>query len=354
MKAEFWKNKNVLVTGHTGFKGSWLSMWLQLAGARVLGYSLPTPTHPSLFEDANVVQGMVSVEGDIRDLEHLQRFISECKPEIVIHMAAQSLVRYSYDHPVETYATNVMGTVNVLEAVRQSGSVRVVINVTSDKCYENRKLDRGYREDDSMGGFDPYSSSKGCAELVTAAYRNSFFSSDHRIALASVRAGNVIGGGDWALDRLIPDTVRAFMDNRRVAIRSPSAIRPWQYVLEPLEGYLTLAEMLWEKGPKFAEGWNFGPDENDAYTVSWVVERMIKLWGEGVGCDIDDSSQAHEAQYLRLDSAKARVELNWAPKLSLETALQWTIEWYKGYQNHADIRELSLNQITRYQQFGQA
>lgn len=285
MLANFWEGKRVLLTGHTGFKGGWLSLWLQSLGANVTGYALLPPTQPSLYEVARVGDGMYSHIADIRDLDRLVAVMRETRPEIVIHMAAQPLVRYSYVNPVETYATNVMGTVNLLEAVRQVGGVRVVVNVTSDKCYENREWIWGYREHDPMGGYDPYSSSKGCAELVAAAYRNSFFNPEafgtHGVALASVRAGNVIGGGDWAEDRLIPDFMRAIMAGRAVVIRSPHAIRPWQHVLEPLSGYLLLAQHLWTDGPAFAEGWNFGPVDEDAKPVEWIVEQLTGLWGGG-------------------------------------------------------------------------
>lgn len=353
MNAAFWSGKKVLITGHTGFKGSWLALWLQHAGAKVVGYALSPPTTPSLFQAARVADGMISIEGDVTDLKHLTAVMAEQKPEIVIHMAAQSLVRYSYRHPVETYATNVMGTVNLLEAVRQSASVRVVINVTSDKCYDNKEHDHGYTEDDPMGGFDPYSSSKGCAELVTAAYRNSFFQTldetGHRVMLASARAGNVIGGGDWADDRLIPDIIRAFIQNKAVIVRNPAAIRPWQHVLEPLDGYLALAERLWHAGAEFAAGWNFGPDEAEAKPVSWIVEQMAKLWGDDARWELDESQHPHEAKYLRLDCTKAKARLGWIPKLSLETSLRWVVDWYKYYRDDADVRQITINQIDQYQ-----
>ena len=353
MSAHFWKGKTVLVTGHTGFKGSWLSLWLQNKGASVVGYSLPPPTKPSLFELAHVAKGMTSIIGDIRDLEHLQSVIVDYKPEIIIHMAAQSLVRYSYKDPVETFSTNVMGTVSVLEAVRQAESVRVLVNVTSDKCYENKEWVWAYRENDPMGGHDPYSSSKGCAELVTSAYRNSFFSNDeyerHGVAIASSRAGNVIGGGDWSEDRLIPDIIRAFMENRPVVIRSPNAIRPWQHVLEPLSGYLILAEKLWVYGPEFAQGWNFGPNDDDAEPVSSIVEYLINLWGAGASWEPDSARNPHEANYLKLDCSKAKAVLGWSPKMILPTALEWTIEWYRGYSQNLNVRLLTEDQIVRYE-----
>jgi CDP-glucose 4,6-dehydratase len=353
MNPKFWKGKRILVTGHTGFKGGWLALWLQNLGANVIGYSLQPPTNPNLFEIANVGEGMKSLAGDVRDLEHLKLCIIENKPEIIIHMAAQSLVRLSYDNPVETYGTNVMGTVYVLEAVRYTDDVKVVIVVTSDKCYENKEWVWGYRENEPMGGYDPYSNSKGCAELVTAAYRSSYFNVEHYerhgVALASVRAGNVIGGGDWAKDRLIPDIMNAFMEKRPVMIRNPNAVRPWQYVLEPLNGYLTLAERLWEDGPKFAEGWNFGANEQDTRSVSWIADFLSRLWGSGAHWKYDFSNHPHEANYLRLDCSKARARLNWSPKLSLKTALEWIVEWYQGYWNNEDMRQVAENQINRYQ-----
>lgn len=353
MKPGFWKDKRVLVTGHTGFKGGWLCLWLQQMGAKVVGYSLEPPSKPSLFELGSVSQGMTSLHGDVCDLAQVVATVQEHRPEIVMHMAAQSLVRFSYGHPVETYATNVMGTVNVLEAVRRDSDVRAVLVVTSDKCYENREREQGYREDEPMGGYDPYSSSKGCAELVTAAYRNSYFNpkqaAHHGAAIASARAGNVIGGGDWAGDRLLPDIVRAFMQRQPVMIRRPDAIRPWQHVLEPLRGYLQLIELLWEHGGRYAEAWNFGPDEDDARPVSWIVDRLVTLWGEGARWTRDAAAQPHEAAYLRLDCTKARALLDWQPGLSLGPALDWTMAWYKAYRDKADMRRFTLDQIARYQ-----
>ena len=353
MNRAFWKEKRVLVTGHTGFKGSWLSLWLQKLGANVWGYALSPPTQPSLFEVAHVADGMTSITGDVRDLEHLQAVIAEYRPEIVIHMAAQPLVRYSYENPIETYSTNVMGTVNVLEAVRQSESVRVVVCITSDKCYENKEWLWGYRENETVGGRDPYSSSKGCAELVISAYRHSYFPAKeyqhHRVAVASTRAGNVIGGGDWAKDRLVPDIMTAIMEKRPVIIRSPNAIRPWQHVLEPLNGYLCLAEQLWGHGPKFAQAWNFGPNSEDAKTVSWIVEYLTSFWGEGARWELDSAQHPHEDNYLKLDCSKARSLLGWAPKLRLSTALEWIAEWYRGYQQNKDMRSLTEEQITRFE-----
>ena len=351
MNTVFWKDKNVLLTGHTGFKGSWLSLWLQSMGANVVGYALAPPSNPSLFDVAQVAQGMVSLHGDIRNLEQMQKAMAQHQPEIVIHMAAQSLVRYSYQNPVETYATNVMGTVNVLEAVRQTSSVKAVVVITSDKCYENREWIWGYRENEAMGGYDPYSNSKGCAELVTAAYRQSFFNmAGHKVAVASARAGNVIGGGDWAADRLIPDMVRAVSENRPVLIRNPNAIRPWQHVLEPLSGYLLLAQKLYEEGSGFAEGWNFGPSDDDAKPVQWIVERYTQLWGEGASWTLDQAEHPHEAHYLKLDCSKARMRLDWQPKWSLAQALENITLWHKAHLQEKNMREFSLQQIAAYQE----
>jgi len=348
----FWKGRRVLLTGHTGFKGGWLSLWLQSMGAQVVGYALAPPTRPSLFEVANVGQGMISVVGDIRDLEHLRKVFSEHHPEIVIHMAAQPLVRRSYIEPVETYSMNVMGTVNLLDAVRGTSSVKAVVNVTSDKCYENREWVWGYRENEAMGGYDPYSNSKGCAELVTTAYRNSYFHSEkyheHGVAIASVRAGNVIGGGDWAGDRLIPDIMRAITEGNPVRIRSPHAIRPWQHVLEPLSGYLLLAEKLFKEGPNYAEGWNFGPNDEDAKPVQWIVEKLTQTWGEGASWKLDSGNHPHEAHYLKLDCSKAKMHLDWQPRWHLDKALEAVIEWHRAHLMGNDMYELTLRQIGAY------
>lgn len=348
----FWKGKRVLLTGHTGFKGSWLSLWLQSMGAQVVGYALNPPTDPSLFDAADVAKGMISIIGDIRDLEHLSRVFAEHQPEIVIHMAAQPLVRYSYIEPVETYSTNVMGTVNLLEAVRSTKGVKAVVNVTTDKCYENREWAWGYRENEAMGGYDPYSSSKGCAELVTAAYRNSYFHSDkykeHGVAIASARAGNVIGGGDWADDRLIPDIMRAISASEPVNIRNPHAIRPWQHVLEPLAGYLVLAQKLCEEGAACAEGWNFGPNDEDAKPVQWIVEKLTRSWGDGASWVVDGSEHPHEAHYLKLDCSKAKSRLNWHPRWNLEEALAAIVEWQRAYRDGKAIKSITMEQIRRY------
>ncbi|MDA8027547.1 MAG: CDP-glucose 4,6-dehydratase [Nitrospiraceae bacterium] len=357
MDPSFWKNKKVLITGHTGFKGSWLSLWLQCVGAKVVGYSLPPPTKPSLFESAHVAGGMTSCIGDVRDLEQIQTVVSSHQPEIVFHMAAQSLVRYSYANPVETYETNVMGTVNLFEAVRRVGRVKVVVNITSDKCYENREWAWGYRENEPMGGYDPYSNSKGCSELLTSAFRNSFFNpaefERHGVALASARAGNVIGGGDWANDRLIPDIMRSIMEKQPAIIRNPQAIRPWQHVLEPLSGYLLLAEKLWAEGPNYAEAWNFGPNDEDAKPVEWIADRLSTLWGESALWTLAEGKHPHEAHYLKLDSSKSRTRIGWMPRWDLETALQTISDWYRAYANKEEMRERTISQIRAYQNEGE-
>ena len=349
MNPAFWQGKRVLLTGHTGFKGSWLSLWLQSMGAKVTGYALAPPTNPSLFDIAEVARGMTSVIGDIRDLAKLQAVFAEHQPEIVIHMAAQPLVRYSYQNPVETYSTNVMGTVHVLEAVRNSPGVKAVVNITTDKCYENREWVWGYRENEPMGGFDPYSNSKGCSELVTSAYRRSFFQ-DKGIALASARAGNVIGGGDWAADRLIPDILRAFEQNQPVIIRNPQATRPWQHVLEPLSGYLTLAERLCTDGQAFAEGWNFGPHDDDASPVQWIVEHMVSSWSNGASWQLDGGAHPHEANYLKLDISKAKARLGWQPRWALSTALEKITAWHHAYLASTNMHEFTMQQIANYAQ----
>jgi CDP-glucose 4,6-dehydratase len=353
MNKAFWTDKKVLITGHTGFKGSWLSMWLQKLGADVVGYALSPPTTPSLFEIANVAEGMTSILGDIRDLEYFQANILRQQPEIVFHLAAQPLVHRAYKDPVETFSTNVMGTVNVLEALRRSECARVIVCITTDKCYENKEWFWGYREDEPMGGHDPYSSSKGCAELVISAYRRSYFPVDeyehHGVALASARAGNVIGGGDWAQNRLIPDILRAIVADQAVVIRSPKAIRPWQHVLESLSGYLILAEKLWEHGPEFAQAWNFGPNDEDARPVGWIVERLTRLWGENARWELDSAQHPHEATFLKLDCSKARSLLGWSPKMHLSTTLEWIVEWHQQHQQGGDMRHLSQNQIERYE-----
>ncbi|MGC7405620.1 CDP-glucose 4,6-dehydratase [Pandoraea pneumonica] len=344
---DFWSGKRVLLTGHTGFKGSWLSLWLKSMGADLHGLALAPPTTPALFDEANVGDGMTSTIGDIRDYGTVLRAMQACKPEIVIHMAAQPLVRYSYDAPVETYATNVMGTVHVLEAARQVGSVKAIVNVTTDKCYENKEWVWGYREDEPMGGYDPYSNSKGCSELVTSAYRRSFFQ-QAGIALGSARAGNVIGGGDWAADRLVPDILRAVQAGKPVTIRNPHSIRPWQHVLEPLSGYLTLAEQLYAHGQAFAEGWNFGPKDEDARPVQWIVEHMVEAWGGGASWQLDGGTHPHEAHYLKLDISKAKARLDWQPRWSLATALDKIIDWQRAWLDKADVEAICLQHIREY------
>jgi CDP-glucose 4,6-dehydratase len=353
MNPAFWSGKRVFLTGHTGFKGSWLALWLQQLGATVTGFALAPPTQPSLFEVAGVAQGMHSILGDVRDLPALQRAMQEAQPDVVIHMAAQALVRLSYDTPVDTYATNVMGTVHLLEAVRQTPGVRAVVNVTTDKCYENKEWVWGYRENEPMGGFDPYSNSKGCSELVSAAYRSSFFNpadhARHGVALATARAGNVIGGGDWAKDRLIPDILDAFAAGRAVQIRNPHATRPWQHVLEPLRGYLTLAQRLVEGGPAFAEGWNFGPHSDDARPVEWIVRQLATRWGTGAHWQVDAGEHPHEATYLKLDISKAAQRLPWRPVLRLDDALGLIVDWSRAKMAGADMRAQTLAQIAAYQ-----
>jgi len=341
---EFWRGRRVLVTGHTGFKGAWLSLWLQALGARVTGFANGVPTTPSLHELARVEEGMESIEGDVRDAEAVARALAACEPEVVIHMAAQPLVRRSFVEPRETYETNMMGTVNVLEAVRLASGVRAVVNVTSDKCYENREWDWGYREEEPMGGHDPYSSSKGAAELVTSAYRRSFFSDPDGPRLASARAGNVIGGGDWGEDRLVPDMMRAALAGETVRVRNPNAIRPWQHVVNPLSGYLALAEAIWDS-PEQASGWNFGPPEEEARPVGWLVERLAELWPGQLEWSVDDGPHPHEAHYLKLDSSLARARLGWRPLVPLEIALTETAAWYRELQAGADMRAVTLNQL---------
>ncbi|MCC7006024.1 MAG: CDP-glucose 4,6-dehydratase [Ottowia sp.] len=353
MTPEFWRGKRIFLTGHTGFKGSWMSLWLQMMGAHVTGYALPAPTHPSLFELARVGEKMHSIIGDIRDATALQAAMGKAQPDIVFHMAAQPLVRYGYTNPVETYSTNVMGTVHLLEAIRQTKSVRATVNITTDKCYENREWQWGYRENEALGGYDPYSSSKGCSELVTSAYRSSFFNpstyKDHGVALASARAGNVIGGGDWAADRLIPDVLAAFTTACPAIVRHPHAIRPWQHVLEPLRGYLMLAQRLYTDGTQFAQAWNFGPNDDDARPVHWIVDTLAHLWESKTGWTLDNTIHPHEASYLKLDISKARALLHWHPTLPLHAALSLIVDWSKQYQAGADPQHITLAQIQTYQ-----
>jgi CDP-glucose 4,6-dehydratase len=352
MNPAFWRKRRVLLTGHTGFKGSWLSLWLQSLGAEVIGYSLPPPTQPSLYVLAEIDKGMESVRGDVLNLEHLRRTVRKYRPEVVFHMAAQSLVRRSYIDPVGTYATNVLGTVHVLEAARGVSEVQAAVMVTTDKCYENREDLRAYSETDRLGGTDPYSSSKASAELVIAAYRNSFFRDKKREAqagVASARAGNVIGGGDWGADRLIPDVMRAILEGREVSIRNPHALRPWQHVLDPLCGYLTLAEKLCEDPGRFSESWNFGPDEPETVSVLTVLEHLRELWGPRVLWHLDAGPHPFEAQSLKLDCTKAKSELGWESQWNLNRALEETVRWYKAHQSHQRVRSLTQEQIHDYQ-----
>ena len=348
MTPDFWHGKCVLLTGHTGFKGSWLSLWLQTLGAQVHGLALGPPTTPNLFTVAQAAKGMAShTLGDIRDFATVLQVMREAQPDIVIHMAAQPLVRLSYVEPVETYATNVMGTVHVLEASRQTTTVRAIVVVTTDKCYDNKEWNWGYREEEPMGGHDPYSNSKGCAELVTSAYRRSFLQGQGK-AVATARAGNVIGGGDWAVDRLVPDILRAFEQNQPVVIRNPHATRPWQHVLEPLSGYLSLAELLYTQGQTFAEGWNFGPRDEDARPVQWIVEQMAKSWGQGASWQQDSGVHPHEANYLKLDISKAKARLGWQPRCPLATALEHICCWHRAWLAHEDMHQMCMTQIRHY------
>jgi CDP-glucose 4,6-dehydratase len=352
LDASFWRGRNVFLTGHTGFKGSWLCLWLHALGAKVTGYALQPPTRPSLFEQAEIASIVPSICADIRDFSRLKAELAECRPDIVMHLAAQSVVRRGYEDPIETYSSNVMGTVHLLEALRQLERPAIVVNVTSDKCYHNREWVWGYREDERMGGRDPYSNSKGCAELVTAAYRESFFPPEayqrHGIALASGRAGNAIGGGDWTSNQLVPDIMRAFLADLPCLIRSPSSIRPWQFVLEPLHGYLLLAEKLAKDGCRFACGWNFGPAEVDAKPVAWIADDLARAWGAGASWVRDTAEHPPEAHFLKLDASKAKLYLGWQPYLPLPQALAWIVEWYRGFQAHKDLRALTLRQIERF------
>lgn len=351
MNEDFWSGKRVLITGHTGFKGSWLALWLQKLGADVAGYALEPTAPDSLFEIAAVRNRMESVYADVLDRRRLDNLFAAFRPEIVFHLAAQPLVRKSYREPVETYMVNVMGTIHVLEAVRVTDSCRVVVNITSDKCYENKEWVWGYREDDPMGGYDPYSSSKGCAELVTAAYRRSFFEAQRepRVALASARAGNVIGGGDFSEDRLIPDFMAAIGSGKRLYIRNPEATRPWQHVLEPLAGYLLLAEKLWHEPARYTQGWNFGPAPDDIRPVRWIVEKLRDLSSHEVAWDIDTATKPHEARSLVLDSTKARTMLGWKPRWTLDHALKLVVDWYESYERGDSMRDVVLQQITSYE-----
>lgn len=343
MQDKFWKGKKVFVTGHTGFKGAWLCLWLKMLGADVSGYALRPPTKPSLFELCRLDKEMESVIGDVRNLDKLEKSLLAAKPAIVMHLAAQPIVRESYKIPVATYATNVMGTVDLLEAARRCPSVKAVINVTTDKVYEQRSRANKFREDNPLGGYDPYANSKACSELVTSAYRQSY-----GMNAATARAGNVIGGGDWATDRLVPDFIRAILGGEKIKIRNPKALRPWQHVLEPLSGYLLLAEKLFKTERKYTGGWNFGPDKKDNCSVEILLKELCRQWGEGAGYSIDKGKHPHEAAYLRLDSAKAKKQLGWQPRWRLKTAVAKIVEWTKAYQSQKDLRVVCLAQIKEY------
>jgi CDP-glucose 4,6-dehydratase len=352
----FWRGRRVFVTGHTGFKGGWLSLWLRRLGAEVTGYALEPPTQPSLFEVARVGDGMASVIGDLLDLDRLRSALADARPEVVFHLAAQPLVHAGYSRPVETYRTNLLGTVHVLEAVRLGQGVKAMVNVTTDKCYENQESAAGYREHDRLGGFDPYSNSKACSELATAAYRDAFFGADryaeHGVAMATARAGNVIGGGDWGADRLVPDVLRGIAGGAPVLIRRPDAVRPWQHVLEPLSGYLRLAERVHEQGPAFAEAWNFGPRDEDAMPVRRLVAELARLWGPQAQWALDPQVHPHETQLLKLDCSKAAQRLQWRPRLGLPVALEWIVEWHRAHARGDDMRPLCFEHIERFEALG--
>jgi len=344
----FWKYKKVFLTGHTGFKGSWMSLWLQSMGAIVKGYSLEPNTTPNLFSEARVDENMESEIGDIRNLDQISKSMFDFNPDVLIHMAAQPLVRLSYQKPVDTYTTNVIGTVNVLEAARSCNNLKSVVSVTTDKCYENKELQRGYKENEPMGGHDPYSSSKGCAELVTSAYKRSFFNNEDSAFIASARAGNVIGGGDWAEDRLIPDILRAFEKSQPVIIRNPISTRPWQHVLEPLSGYLVLAQELFADGKNHTGAWNFGPKDEDCKTVSWILDEMVKLWGDDSNWRLDKDNNPHEANFLKLDCSKAANQLKWFPKWRLKESLETIVNWHQVFISGGNVQKQCLIEINKY------
>lgn len=348
INTEFWVDKKILITGHTGFKGGWLSIWLNMLGAKVAGLSLQ-PSDPCLFKCARVAEGIESHIGDIRDYKLVKNLIGKIEPEIIFHLAAQPLVRYSYINPIETFSTNVMGTVHLMNGVRENSGTRVFINITSDKCYQNNEWEWSYRENEPMGGYDPYSASKGCSELVTTAMRESYFENGECF-LASVRAGNVFGGGDWATDRLIPDIMIAFMQEKKVMIRNPFAIRPWQHVLDPLCGYMILAQRLWEDGREFAEGWNFGPGQDSELPVSEMADHLACIWGENAEWQAVDTIESvmKEAHSLKLDCSKARERLAWKPHWKLRYGLEKTVEWYQAYSRSEDMRKVTEEQILAY------
>lgn len=348
LQADFWKDKRVFVTGHTGFKGSWLCLWLRHLGADVTGYALAPPSDPSLFELAGIDKRVHSILGDVRDASKLEQAITAARPDIVIHMAAQSLVRYSYEHPVETFATNLLGSVHVMDAVRRAPSVRAMVMVTSDKCYYNNEWVWGYREDERLGGHDPYSASKACAEIAVAAFQHSYFADEPSTAVASARAGNVIGGGDWALDRLVPDIMRSLLKNEPTLIRKPQATRPWQHVLEPLHGYLVLAQHLYEKGRKYSGGWNFGPSEDSEKTVGWIIAKLYSLWGVNFDWTLDTDPGPPESTFLKLDASKARAQLGWRPLLNLDTTLKWIVRWTRRYGAGEDMAQVTVADIERF------
>jgi CDP-glucose 4,6-dehydratase len=350
-----WRGRRVFLTGHTGFKGGWLALWLAKLGANVRGYALDPCTEPNLFTVARVGSVIEDIRGDIRDAAKLEAAMRDFAPEVVFHLAAQPLVRYSYEDPIGTLETNVIGTARVLDSVRRTPSVHAVVSVTTDKCYENKEWIWPYRETDPLGGYDPYSSSKACAEIVSAAYRQSYFPTDrlgkphgHQVGVATARAGNVIGGGDWSPDRLLPDLVRGFVSGKPVLIRQPHSIRPWQHVLEPLHGYIRLAERLLTSDPRYATAYNFGPSEEDARPVSWIAERMAGFWGTGASWVLDEAHGPHEAGYLKLDANRARAELGWKPLLRLDGALDLLVRWYRAWQSRSDMHDFTLNQIGSY------
>lgn len=350
--SDVWRGRRVLVTGHTGFKGGWLTLWLTHLGARVTGLALEPESERGIYMAARVGEGIDSHIKDLRDAAAVRSVVKSCEPEVVFHLAAQPLVRFSYQHPLQTYATNVMGTAHVMEAVRHTPSVKAVVVVTSDKCYENKEWHWGYRESDRLGGHDPYSNSKACTELVASAYRSSYFQPEaaggHAAGVATARAGNVIGGGDWAVDRLIPDILRSIESESIVRIRSPKALRPWQHVLEPLSGYMLLAENLLREPQKYAQAWNFGPNENDVKPVKWIVDRLTKSWGDGARWMLDDQLHPHEATYLKLDASLATECLGWRSRWHLKEALEAIVEWHRGLCSGEDMHALSLQQIQRF------